>query len=104
MLEFLGNKVAGFFLTYRVTLTDDFLGILRNFPEQLFLMTSPDDCTGFLLALEIFLLVFTYPEFFPISCPLGTGRKLNVHKMFRRRLGRLMYVPSTSCVQRVDDK
>ena len=30
--------------------------------------------------------------------PLDTGRKLNVHKTFRRRPGRLMYVQFTSCV------
>ena len=30
--------------------------------------------------------------------PVDTGRKLNVHKTFRRRPGRLMYVQNTSCV------
>ena len=30
--------------------------------------------------------------------PGDTGRKLNVHKTFRRRPGRLMYVQFTSCV------
>ena len=30
--------------------------------------------------------------------PLDTGRKLNVHKTFRRRPERLMYVQFTSCV------
>ena len=30
--------------------------------------------------------------------PLDTGRKLNVHKTFRGRPGRLMYVQFTSCV------
>ena len=33
------------------------------------------------------------------SHPLDTERKLNVHKTFRRRPGRLMYVHFTSCVQ-----
>ena len=32
------------------------------------------------------------------SNPVYTGRKLNVHKMFRRRPGRLMYVQFASCV------
>ena len=36
------------------------------------------------------------------SDPLDTGRKLNVHKTFRRRPGRLMYVHFMSCVQGVD--
>ena len=30
--------------------------------------------------------------------PVDTGRTLNVHKTFRRRPGRLMYVQFTSCV------
>ena len=30
--------------------------------------------------------------------PVGTGHKLNVHKTFRRRPGRLMYLQFTSCV------
>ena len=30
--------------------------------------------------------------------PVGTGRKLNVHKTFRRRPGRLLNVLCTSCV------
>ena len=30
--------------------------------------------------------------------PVDTGRKLNLHKTFRRRPGRLMYVQFTSCV------
>ena len=37
-------------------------------------------------------------------CPLDTGRKLNVHKTFRRRPAsseRLMYVQFTSCIQGV---
>ena len=32
------------------------------------------------------------------NIPVDTGRKLNVHKTFRRRPGRLMYVQFTSCV------
>ena len=33
-----------------------------------------------------------------IVYPVDTGRKLNVHKTFRRRPGRLMYVQFTFCV------
>ena len=33
--------------------------------------------------------------------PLGTGRKLNVHKTFRTSSKRLMYFQHTSCVQGV---
>ena len=32
--------------------------------------------------------------------PVDTGRKLKVHKTFRRRPGRSMYVQFTSCVYR----
>ena len=32
------------------------------------------------------------------TCPVDTGRKLNVHKTFRRRPGRLMYVQFTPCL------
>ena len=31
----------------------------------------------------------------PIPCPVDTGRKLNVHQTFRRRLGRLLNVLCT---------
>ena len=34
----------------------------------------------------------------PKASPVDRGRKLNVHKTFRRRPGRLMYVQFTSCV------
>ena len=34
--------------------------------------------------------------------PLDTGRKLNVHKMFRTSSERLMYVQFTSCVYGAD--
>ena len=33
-----------------------------------------------------------------VYIPVDTGRKLNVHKTFRKRLGRLMYVQFTSFV------
>ena len=36
-------------------------------------------------------------------CPIDTGRKLNVHKSFRRRPGRLMYVQFTSSVYWVEE-
>ena len=32
------------------------------------------------------------------NIPVNAGRKLNVHKKFRRRPGCLMYVQFTSCV------
>ena len=58
-----------------------FLWILRNFQERLFWKISTNDC------------------FWNQSKdPVNTGRKLNVHKTFRRRPGRLMYVQFTSCV------
>ena len=34
---------------------------------------------------------------FPFGFHVDTGRKLNVHKTFRRRSERLMYVQFTSC-------
>ena len=39
-----------------------------------------------------------YTQFAITNFPVDTGRKLNVHKTFRRRPGRLMDVQFTSCV------
>ena len=39
--------------------------------------------------------------FLTVHFPVDTGRKLNVHKTFRRRPERLMYLQITSCVQGV---
>ena len=42
--------------------------------------------------ISLYFLVFTIPEnFFPVD----TGHKLNVHKTFRRRAGRLLNVLCT---------
>ena len=54
--------------------------------------------TGELTQLSAINCGRTFKLLFSTNCPVDTGRKLNVHKTFRRRPGRLMYVQFTSCV------
>ena len=49
-----------------------------------------------ILQSQIMRNVYSRNTCWHIICPVDTGRKLNVHKTFRRRLGRLLNVLCTS--------
>ena len=48
------------------------------------------------MSMHLLLLLSSWSYYF--FNPIDTGSKLNVHKAFKRRPGRLMYVQFTSCV------
>ena len=65
---------------------------------QIYLQSAPDNakCQSMIISYCLSLASKSTPDFDNI--PVNAGRKLNVHKKFRRRPGRHIYIQFTSCV------
>ena len=68
---------------------------MQNFSEELFYNRYTHPTHDFFVCEAIFLILFSASIFF--TKPLDRGRKLNVHKTFRRHPGRLLNVRNVLC-------